>query len=109
MNGDTAGQTARLCVRRKEFIKALLAVRRQCRRQPEATITLDYRNTMLHMTLGDLTISVSAHGDWPVPVLVSPTFIHTVALLPPAEDPVAIRIDGRFIQIGSTAMEYQRT
>lgn len=100
-------KTARLCVPRKEFIRALLAIRRRCRKQPNGTITLEFSKAMLHMTLGDLAMAVPACGDWPAPVLVPPAFIDTVALLPPRDDPVAVCLEDGYIRIGSTSMKYR--
>lgn len=108
MNGDKPSETARLCVQRTEFLRALLAFRRHSRRQPEGSIRLYCQTGTLHMKLGDLTVTMPARGDWPGPVLIARDFLHTVALLPPPGDPVAIRLENGFIQIGSTAMEYRR-
>lgn len=99
-------QTHELAVQRTDLMKALSAIRRHSRRAHNTDIVLSFRKTALSITLDTLTLHMPANGSWPARVRIPGSFLHTVALFPPEDDPVNILIRDGFIQIGSTSMKY---
>lgn len=104
----TSQRLIRLEVRRRELLRAVLAIRRHSRKRPGKDAILRFADGQFQITLDGLTLTIPATGRWPRPVRVTTDFLHTVALLPPQEDPVGIRITGGFIEIGTTSMPYMR-
>ena len=96
---ETAGQYA-LTVDRKEFVKALKDIAR-FRRRRAGFVRFGYRDGDLSIAMPDVTIRVTAQGNWPTEVTMAGEWVKRMARVPPPDDPVTVTYDGSQVRIGT--------
>ncbi len=92
-----------LSVDRKEFVKALKDIARFRRRRGGFT-RFAYGDGELSTAMPDVTIRVTAQGNWPTEVTMVGEWVKRMAKVPPPDDPVSVTYDGMRVRIGTTVI-----
>jgi hypothetical protein len=83
--------TAELVVDRTQFLKALKFVSKGMRKfAGDASLVFD--NGQFCIEAGEVSMTATATGSWPVPIYVRGSWLRQMARTPPASDPVQLKV-----------------
>ena len=97
-----------LAVDRKEFVKALKDIAK-FKRRGGGFVRLAYKDGELAIAMPDVTIRVTAQGNWPTEVTMAGEWVRRMARVPPPDDPVVVTYDGSQVRIGTMVIPAVRT
>ncbi len=100
--GTAAGEYA-LAVDGKEFVRALKDIAKFKRRRG-GFVRFAYKDGELSIAMPDVTIRVTAQGNWPTEVTMVGEWVKRMARVPPPDDPVSVTYDGMRVRIGTTVI-----
>ena len=97
-------KAVRLSVARPALDEAFRLLRKLCKPKRDEEAVLSFDGACLHIECAGMTVAPGATGNWPGQVRIPADFLMMLVKMPPAGDPIEVRIEDGRVHVGSSSI-----